>query len=233
MKQFQSKFMPLVMAGLGVVGFLLRKGLYGVALDAKNLLVDGHPLQWLLFLVTAAAIVLAVMCDGSREGLGHGNIPTAAGYLVLAAGVLMSVLPQGFDGTGLTRMRNILGILTSLAMVLGAVQRFRGRQVFFLVPGLGCVFFAVHMVSCYQGWSSNPQIQDYLYTLLSSVALMLFAYQQSALAADCGSRKLRNIFGSLSVFFGITALSGTEYPLIYLSGSIWALACLLWPEGME
>ena len=51
----RSKFMPLVMAGMGIVGFFLRSGLYHAALDHKNLLLAGHPLQWLLFLATAVA----------------------------------------------------------------------------------------------------------------------------------------------------------------------------------
>ena len=231
----RSEFMPLIMAGLGVLGFLLRRGLYAVAVDHKDLLLAGHPLQWGLFLVTAAAIALAVCYGMAKEqgGALSGTRLSAVGYIALAAGILIALLPEGFGGNGLAGLRTILGILVSLAMAAGALQRFRGQKVFFLVPGLGCVFFAVHMVSCYQGWSSNPQILDYLYTLLASVSLMLFAYQQSACAANCGSGKLLRLFGSLSVFCGITALSGTEFPVLYLTGSFWALTVLCCPDAAE
>ena len=230
----RSKFVPLIMAGLGIVGFALRQGLYTVALDHKGLLLAGHPLQWLLFAVTAAAIGLAVLSGMGKEQRSNGGCRLAAlGSMVLAAGILIALLPEGFAVSGLARMRSILGVLAAAAMIAGAIQQLRGQRVFFLLPGILCVFFAVHMVSCYQGWSSNPQILDYLYTLLTSVGLMLFAYQQSACAADCGNGMLLKIFGCLSVFSGITALSGTEYPAMYLCGSLWALTTLLCPEAPE
>lgn len=233
MNRLCSKFTPLALAGLGVVGFFLRKGLYAVALDHKNLLLEGHPLQWLLFLVTAFAIAMAALYGmGTEPGNApHSGKVAAIGSIALAGGILMALLPEGFAVGGLSRMRNVLGILAALAMMAGAVQQLRGQKVFFLFPGIVCVFFAVHMVSCYQGWSSNPQILDYLYTLLASVGLMLFAYQQTACAADCGSGKLMRLFGSFSIFCGITALSGTEYPAMYLAGSFWVLTALCCPEA--
>ena len=224
-----SKYLPLFMAGLGVVGFCLRKGLYAVALDHKNLLLAGHPLQWLLFLVTAAAIALVVIYGMAKEQsklLWESKL-TAAGCLVLAVGILVSLLPEGFAAGGLSRLRFLLGLLAAAAMVAAGVQSFLGKPAFFLLPGLVCIFCAVHMLSCYQSWSSNPQILDYLYTLLSSVGLMLFAYQRSALAADCGSEKLAKLFGCITLFCGLTALSGTEYPWLCLAGSIWAFTGLL------
>ena len=159
----RSKFVPLIMAGLGIVGFALRQGLYTVALDHKNLLLAGHPLQWLLFAVTAAAIGLAVLSGMGKEQRSNGGCRLAAlGSIVLAAGILIALLPEGFAVSGLARMRSILGILAAAAMIAGAIQQLRGQRVFFLLPGILCVFFAVHMVSCYQGWSSNPQTLDYL-----------------------------------------------------------------------
>lgn len=225
-----SKYLPLFMAGLGIVGFALRRGLYAVALDHKNLLIAGHPLQWLLLLVTLAAMALAFLSGAGAGRCGTPGRLAALGCLALAVGISLELLPQGFSGGGLSRLRCILGILASLAMVAAAVQNLLRKPTFFLLQGIVCVFFAVHMVSCYQGWSSNPQILDYLYTLLAAVGLMLFAYQQSACAADCGSGKLLRLFGSVSIFCGITALSGTEFPALYLTGSFWALTALCCPE---
>jgi len=221
----KSKNLPLLALVLGAVGFVLRMGLYLTALDGKNLLLRWHPLEILLWLVTAAAF--ALMFLGTRktcQAEPRPSVPAALGAAAMAVGIGVSVFltGSGLEGT-LGLVWKITGGLSVIAMVLVAVARWQGKAPFFLLHGITCIFFALHMVGCYQGWSSNPQIQDYVFTLFSSVGLLLFSYQQTALDADTGSIRLQRLFGLVTVFCCLVALSGTKYPLLYLTGSIWAL----------
>lgn len=223
----KSKYLPLLVPVLGLVGFGLRKGLYLTAVDAKNLLQAGHPLEIALWAVTVLAAVLAVMA--ARQPSVPGKAFPAVGFagsLLLAAGILATVFGS-FGLSGLALARSILGILAAFSMASAAVQQLKRKPVFFLLYGILCIFLAVYMVSCYQGWSSNPQIQDYVFTLLSCVGLMLFAYQKTACAASCGNAGLMRFLGMMTVFCCFTALSGTECPLLCLAGGFWVVICLL------
>jgi len=223
----KSRYLPLLSLVLGTVGFFLRKGLYAVALDGKNLLLRGHPLELVLWLVAAAALGVALLgAKQAAQAFPGSRILHSAGSVAAAIGIGLTVLLGKPAGTlGIVWMA--LGVLSFASLDVAAKQQWDGKQPFFLLHAIVCVFFAVHMVSCYQGWSSNPQIQDYLFTLLSSVGLMLFAYQQAACAVSCGSTKLMRFIGLMTVFSCFVALSGTEYPLLYLTSGIWVLTSLL------
>lgn len=229
----KSKRLPILIALLGVMGLMLRKGLYAVALDGKNLLLSGHPLEWLLWLVTAAAFGLILLGVRNRKGSNlyeencQPSLPAALGAVAMAVGIGVSVFLTGPDISGtLGLVWKITGGLSVTAMILVAKARWEGKQPIFLLHGIVCIFFAIHMVGCYQGWSRNPQIQDYVFTLLADLGLMLFGYQQTAFDADSGNPRLQRLFGLLTAYCCFVALSGTEYPLLYLTGGIWALTNL-------
>ena len=217
-----NRYLPLGVAALGAAGFGLRKALYALALDGKNLLVP-HPLTWLLWLVTAAAAVLVLLGLRGRKPAAPGKW-SAAFSLIAAAGIGLTVLLSDPPGAGtLGLIWKILAVMSFAALGVTAKCRWEGKQPFFLLYAAVCIFFAVHMVSCYQGWSSNPQIQDYVFSLLAGVGLMLFAYQQTACAVGAGRDRLRQGLGLISGFCAIVALSGTGYPLLYAACGIWAL----------
>ena len=229
----KSKNIPVLVLILGGVGCALRWLLYATAVDEKNLIPLGHPLAIALWLVAAAALVLTVMAvKGMNEEELQENPLGNLGFLgciSLAVGMALTVMADGFSLSGLEMIRDVLGLLGAAAMVVAAVQKKQGHPTFFLLSAVVCVFFAVHMVSCYRGWSSNPQLQDYVFTLFSCISLMLFAYQHAACAADCGSPRLLLAFGLLSVFSCLVCLSGTADTLLYAAGGIWAATNLAAP----
>lgn len=233
------KYAAVGMVGLGAMGCVLRKLLYILAEDGKGLVRSGHPLQWLLWLVSGAALALAFWTakhvdpeetenDVRSRGIGAGGCLAAAigaGLTVL----LSNSVPQGILGLAW----KVLGVLCIVSMAAAAKQRWEGKQPYFLLSGVACVFFAVHMVGSYRGWSSNPQIIDYVFTLFANIFLMLFAYQQGAVAVGCGKEWLRNFYGALAVFCCIVCLSGTENPALYLTGGVWVLTNLPVPAPAE
>lgn len=234
-KLFKPEKLPVQVMGLGLLGLILRRVLYAVAVDDKNLLLRGHPLEIALWLITAAVVVLVLSAVRKQAGSGcyedsfGASRMGALGTAMLAVGIFVTVLKDGLAVSGLEQIRDLLGIVSGMAMVVVACYRWKGQKPFFLLYALVCVFFAIHMVSSYQTWSSNPQIQDYIFTLFACVGLMLFSYQQAAFAVDAGKRRILLGVGLLAAYACFVSLSGTNNWILYFTGGNWIildLCCL-------
>lgn len=238
-KLFEPKTLPVWMLGMGAGALALRAALYAAAVDEKNLLTSGHPLEIALILLTAAALALVIACvrplDGSNryaDNFGPSKA-AAAGAFALAAGILLSVI---FSDTGayagLNRLRSLLGYLAAASLVAVGVCRLKGRQPFFAFHGLVCLFFAIHMVSRYRTWSGNPQIQDYIFSLGAGIGLMLFAFYQAAFDVGSGRRRMQLGTGLMAAYLCLGALYGAESPLVCVTGCVWVLTNLCYPRGL-
>ena len=222
----KSKYIPFLALALGVVGFGLRKMLYALALDQKNLLTLGHPLEillWLTAALTAVLVILALRRESPESAQVFPAGAEAFGSVAMAAGVALTVLGYGTPNNTLAMVRALLGLVSAGMLVLTAWSKWKGQPSHFLPYAALCVFLAVHMVGCYRGWSSNPQLQDYVFTLFASLGLMLFAYQHAACAADCGNRRYLAGAGLTALYACAVCLSGTIDGILYLTGGIWVL----------
>lgn len=229
--------LPRLVLVLGVIGFGLRCALYSVAVDRKNLLVP-HPLGFALGVLTLAAMVLVItgVLRWNKDPLFSVWRSNRTLLAILAALGFGSVLLKGsFAASLLILVRNILAILSALSMASLPVLEKKGKKIPFPLYALPCLFFAVHMVSSYQLWSSNPQIQDYVFTLMANVGLMLYTYQKAAAAVGFRKEKRTLAIGLLTVYFCYTALSGTDFFVLFLCTGSWVLADLsrVFPEKTE
>lgn len=233
----KSNNIPVLILILGGIGCALRWMLYALAVDEKNLIPLGHPLEIALWLVAAAALLLVVLgvkkaaeAELQEASETESPIPAAIGSAAAAVGIGLTVFGNGPAAPGtLGLVWKVLGILSVVSLVVAAWQRWAGKEPFFLLSAVVCVFFAVHMVSCYRTWSSNPQLQDYVFTLFACIALMLFAYQRAACTAGCGSFRILRAAGLLAVFACLVCLSGTANTVMYAAGAIWAVTNLKKP----
>lgn len=220
------------MAGLGAVLLALRLGLYSHALDEKNLLKAGHPLSLLIWTVTGAALVLTVLGtlrekkgirplqEGLAAALGNGIFALAIGFTVLSLGEPISLVEKG---------RALLGYLCAACLLYAAFCRVKGKPVFFGCFAAVCVFFVLHLLSSYRDWSGNPQLQDYVFSMLTCASAALFAYQSCAESVGIGNAVIRRISGLLTVCFGLAAVYPVTCPLLYGASAVWALGELIAP----
>ena len=226
----KGSFLPLIMALLGSVAMLLRRQLYLTAVDGKGLLVRHTPLGWMLLALTAAvlcAVWLVLRKDrgnASYEDNYSASIPAALGHLAAAAG-MFTLVSGGVSGMagGLGLLWLHLGQAAPVCLVLAGILRLFGKKPFFLFHVIPCLFLMVHMVGSYQLWSSNPQLQDYLFALLAVISLILFAHYTAAFAADLGNRKMVLFSGMAAVYLCLAELGWTDAPGFYLGGMLWAL----------
>lgn len=216
---------------LSVAACCLRKALYAMAVDEKGLLTSGHPLELLLWAVILAGTMLIVLTvrklDGSNVYEENFRPSLPAGHFLLAAVIFMMVLRNDFQGSDqLARIQRILGAVIVPGLLWGGICRFRGRKPFFLIHAALCLFLLLYTVSRYQGWSGNPQLQDYIFELLAAVALILFSYHCAAFEAGMGKRRAQLTAGLLAVLLCGAAAPGMEAPGLYAAGLLWAAANL-------
>lgn len=229
MKNENKNYILPAVLFLGLVAQILRRLLYTVAVDGKGLLISGHPLKIALWAAVLAGAVLTVLSSRKQtassdcaESFGP-SAAAAVGCAVMGGSVLMLVLQAEYPLGGMIGLLwKILGFLTAPALVWGGICRKEGKMPFFGIYGALCVFLLLYVISRYQSWSGNPQLQDYVFELLALVMLILFSYQQTAFGAEMGNRRMRLAFGLLAALLCWPAMVGAEASWLYAGGLIWA-----------
>ena len=229
--------LPILLSCMGGAAFVLRLSLYLAATDHKGLLIAGHPLEFLLWLLTAAAAAVVLIsvrkqtdCRSYEE-----NFPCSTtaciGCFLFAAGFGLTA-SRGFPAFSvLEKLRNITGLLSVPALIAAGICRKLGKRPFFGFHGILCLALTLHTISYYRIWSSSPQLQDALFPMLGCIGLMLFAYYQTAFDTDIGSRRMQLGSGLLAAFCCFAAAPVSSTGLMYLTGGIWTLTnlCALTP----
>lgn len=229
--------LPLACAGLGVLAAALKLGIAVFGTDSKGLLILWHPLELLLWAVTAAAAALVVLCvrklDGSSlytDNFAPGSA-AAMGCTALIGGIAaaVTVAPNIFIRLEVIRM--YLGLLALPALLWVGICRIRGKRPFFLFHGVVCLYLIIHTVSHYQSWCARPLMQSFLFPMAASIFLTLFAYYQTAFDVELGNRRMQLGTGLLGSFFCIAAAAGGEDVMLYVGGAVWMLTnlCTLTP----
>lgn len=199
----QTKNLPRLTVVLGVIGLVLKTFLYVFAADEKGLLT-AHPLGIALAALTVAALglIIAGVFRWDHESLAPvwPNSPEVP-HLAAVLGFGAILLDGGFADSRLVLVRNLLAVASMASLVVLFVLDRKEKEHHFGLYTVLCLFFAVHLVSCYQGWSSNPQIMDYLFTLLAYVGLMLYFYHKAAALVGFRQEKRMLAIGLLAVFF--------------------------------
>lgn len=232
--------LPLAAAGLGGAALVLRRLLYAVGMDAKNLLVRWHPLAIALLVLTVGTLACIALTVRKRKGSERyednftPGFPGALGQLAMAGGILVTVLTSRPMMAGyLGQAWELLGLAAPVCLLLAAAARALGKKPFFLLHVIPCLFLVIHIVNHYQLWSGNPQMQDYVFTLLGTMALMLFGFYTAAFEADWGNRRMVLGMGLAAIYLCLAELARSSYPALYLGGLVWAATGLCRVPGVR
>lgn len=232
MRKSGSRLLPVWMLLAGGAALAMRAGLYALAVDAKGLLQRNHPLGLALLVLTGLALLAAAAAAWrtAPAETDSGNLPGAFGNVAAGAGILATVLTEmpgrALLGGYLETVWYYLGLAAPVCLLLAGIVRVLGKKPFFLLHVVPCLFFLVHIVTRYQLWSSQPQMQDYVFALLGAMALMFFCFYTAAMEADCGSPRMRFGAGLAAVYLCMAELARSANPVLYLGGILWVLADL-------
>ncbi len=220
--------LPLVCLALGGLGLVLKKGLYAFGLDALGLLTPRHPMGMGLMLVTAAALALIVIQARREELAGKAALAGGAGCFFSAAGILLTVtlippLTTEYTAFGW----QALGYAAGISQMMVGYARLSRRKPQFFLHLIVSLFYVFHILDHYRTWSSDPQILDFLFTLLSTVTLALFAFYCAAEDVGLGRSRMRLGVGLAALYFCVVELADTDFFLLFFSGAVWVYTALL------
>lgn len=231
MKQtYGSRKLSVTVLLAGLAALALRMALYAAAVDAKGLLVRWHPLEIALTVLTLT--VLAILVPGVRkqeipagfETHFPASLPGAFGSAAAGTGILLTVLAGSSpSGSYLDAAWQILGLAAPACFLLAGLARVLGKKPFFLLHVVICLFFVLHIVTRYQLWSGNPQLQDYVFSLLGTMTLMFFGFYTAAREAGYGNYPIQLGMGLAAVYFCLGELARSSSPDLYLGGLLWVL----------
>ena len=227
----QRKYLPLAALVMGLVCQIGRWMLYRTAVDATGLLTAGTPLEWGSYALSVLAIGLFAAAAGKLRETEVSSEPILAGLGQLIGGLGLGWTAVRYSGEmpGLLGILwKILGIVSALCLLWSALQTFQKKTPHFLVLLAPCLFWLVHLLDNYRGWSGQPQLQSYLFALLSTMAMALFTYYTAAEVVGMGKPRLR-VFAGLSAGYLCLAamLPGPEKTqLLFFTSALWAISCL-------
>ena len=229
----KNKALPLFALAAGVLGAALRWLLYALTTDAKNLIPVGHPLAIVLWILTAAVVILVSAATIPLRNAENdpkrfrSNLLAGLGTLAAAVGIALTVLLNKNDISGtLGLIWKVLGIASAVSLAVVSLCRVRGKMPFFGLHTVVTIFFAIHLVTSYRTWSSNPQLMDYAFSLFAGLGMMLFAFYHACLEVGMAKLRLLPVMGLISAYLCTICLSGMENLPLYLGGILWTITNL-------
>lgn len=232
-----TNYLPMLSLLLGSLCQYLRRLLYLNASDAAGLLQTGTPLEWGLYGLTALSLLLFAAAAWKPVDMEPFFSPMPAiavvGQLAGGLGIGWCVLrsPSQMSGV-LGFVWKVFGIAAAAGLLWAAWCTMRGKKPAFPALLAPCLFWMVHMVDNYRGWSGQPQLQLYLFDLLAVMAMTLFSYYTAAECLALGKPRMQT-FTALAAGFSCiaAALPGTTQTtqVLYLLCALWALTSLYGP----
>lgn len=217
------KWIPLLPLLSGLVCTGLRWLLFRNHTDARGLLETGTLVETGVFLLTGLCLVLFALA--ARRGLAGENKLAAPGQVLGGLGIFLTALTHSGQMAGAVgTLWKILGLVAGICLIVQGVCVARKRPASFLLPLAVCVFSLLHLIDNYRGWSSQPQLQKYLFDLLASLSLTFFSYCDAARKVSLGKPKTRIFSGLCAVYFCLAAIPGSpEFTVLYALCALWAL----------
>ena len=133
------KKLPFEVLIMGILSWLLRRGLYTFGMDEKGLLKSNHPMEIMLWLVTILAAALIILTVRKLKGSNRfadnfrPSMAAAVGHVLAAAGIALTVLLNTAPMAGAVgKLWKLFGILSAPMLLWAAFSRVQGQRPFVL-----------------------------------------------------------------------------------------------------
>ena len=224
-KFLNAKILPWFTMGAGGLGLVLQLW-FRSGIDEKGLLPASHPALPLIYLWMALVLGILFLCArklppvSKYSRLFPAGIGRAAGCAAAGAGVLYGGIYYMGGNGGLGIVTLAFGIIGAAAMGYLAYLRLKGGRPPMALHTVLTVFLMLFLVCSCRIWGSEPQVQAYIFQLLSGIFLMLTAYHKTALDVKKGGRPALVFFSQAALFFCCLSLGGNNR-FFYLTMIVW------------
>lgn len=223
----QRNLLPLSALIMGLACLVGRRVLYATSVDGTGLLESGTPLEWGTYLLSVLALALWIAGSRREEGRVFPDSVVSLGQFIGAVGIGWTALRYPGEMPGLLgNLWKLLGILSAGCLIWSAYCTKNGKTPHFLLLLFPCLFWLIHLVDNYRGWSGQPQPQSYLFSLLATMAMTLFTYYTAAGAAQMGKPRRKRFAALAAGYFCTAAALPGKGQLLYLLSALWALFSL-------
>lgn len=188
-----------------VLGFFLRLNQLRLEMRADGTVAWGgaYSIALAVACVIFAAALICLLLPLSKQPTDcavFSGKPLANGLLLLAAALLAAgnilnwsnlVLPTLSAGAGaLAVLLPLLGVAAAGCLAAFAILRLRGRSVSPLLYMCVSLYLALRLILSFQGWNSDPAVQDYCYAMLAIICAMLAIFQLAGFGFGRGKRRI-------------------------------------------
>lgn len=238
MKQFFDRFLsparlPFLILCSSILGFILRFWLFSAAVDYKGLLVPGHIADILSWILTATVLVALLIGTAPLKQASkyRFNFPPflqgGLGSCLAAFGILITSLVEFMQQPPSTSLLTLLlGLLCAAIMIFTGFCRLKGIHPSPLFHSIVCIYLTLFLFGRYRMWSSDPQLQDYIFELLAIIFLMLATYHRAAFDANFGNRRWYSFFALAAFYFCMVCLPGCSTPPFFGGFAVWMITNL-------
>ena len=151
MKKLKNMLLPFAAVVFSAAALYLRRQLYAVALDGKDLLLTGHPLETALWAVVLGGALLFILAASRLGGTNlyednfHPSLLAFCSNAFLSATVMTIALNHVLPLSEKVNLAwRVLGFLTAPGLLWVSICRSMGRKPFFGVHGALSVFLLIY-----------------------------------------------------------------------------------------
>lgn len=222
--KIKASILPLFTVATGILGMIFRFWLNTAGTDKEGLIIPGHPAVILMFIVAAATFLVLGLCAwgvGKQAAPFPRSVAGGVGCFIAALGILVSdFLELSGSEDNLAVISFVCGLLAVGGFAYAGICRVQGKPCKLVAYILIIAYFMAHLVMQYRAWSSIPQLQDYFFPLLSSVFLMLSAYNRACKDLLKENEGMYLFFNQAALFCCFLSLTGSSW-IFYSSMMVW------------
>ena len=230
--KFKIKVLHYISLICGILALAVRTWLFSSAIDEKGLVVSDHPANIISYILIAAVplllLALSLLPSPKLAYSHHKSFVALLGNVVASVGVFYTAITD-FTGNGgrMALPTGIMGLVAGVCLIVIGLARIKGRRPSYYLDAAVTVFLMFYILSRYQQWNIESQLQYYLPQLLAAAFLMLSGYFRAALTAGQNVANGFMVCNQCALFFSCLAIGG-ETPLFYACMALWCLtACSL------
>lgn len=225
-----KKLQPLIFLVAGGTAYALRSQMVQELMDYRGLMVRGSLTEILLWVLTGAAAVCALLVakNLTAESTGGRRYVSALGCLVFAAGIYTLLAVPAKGPAPLVNLYRVFSWAAIASLAVAAVLNVLGKKALFVPELIVTVFTVLHLVECYQLWSERPELLRYIFGVGAILCIVLHAYHRMARSADLKLKFTAPAVSMLGIYFCLAVQTqGCDYPAFFIAAAIWMTAELI------